>query len=256
MKTTLSKTWTSYLFCGLSAVILSWMLTGCRFGNHTVNAPPTAAYDGYDGFYDLNIKSLLFSVKLNGTSVPDANGSVNLLPTMLSSVLGEPVAFFHDPTSNQDVFANPATGGTQVLPTASTGTANGLGGISYQGQTATQTLWLDPACTEQLSVDEEGTYSEYSAPVTEAGLKVQGSISMNITVVTTFGGNCAASLAAMRTCLDDVTQCAGTDASTDQGNQTFVKSLLGAYLPAPSGLGIITEDQIQLLQSVSYTAKY
>jgi hypothetical protein len=56
-----SQNWLSYFWCGGIAIILSWALSGCRFGNHEVDPPSTGPF-----FYETSLSTIKLCATISG----------------------------------------------------------------------------------------------------------------------------------------------------------------------------------------------
>lgn len=243
----LGTNWSSYIFTGTLAVILSWALSGCRLGNHVEEGPtPPPSLTGY---YETAPQQLTFCTTLK----PDANTvcnevSVNLVPGLISSVMGNPIAFqiMNDETGEARFFYPFGSGYTMPVYVN-----KDTKELSYIGSTQTEVLWIDPACTTQLYLEEKGMVNT-GASNTVQGLTTVGRIALDIKVYSTYEGTCDDSLLDMENCFFDSNQCGGADATENGVLQTAVQNMYNPYIQA----GVIKAEDISNISSLGYTVSY
>src|SRR5688572_408828 len=79
-----SPSWLSYLFTGVMTVVASWAMSGCRFGNQTVEQPQQT--DPASGIYETQPQSLVYCAEDSC-----ANAATNLIPVDFTEILTNPV---------------------------------------------------------------------------------------------------------------------------------------------------------------------
>ncbi len=194
----LKPSWLSYALSGALAIMASWVLSGCYFGNRTVNQPVQG--DGVTGTYATLPQTLQYCASVASSSNEKCvYVSTSQIPADYTSIFTNPVAL---------ELANASTGDAWILPYPTPPNSNGIEVTVGSNQTfssppasATNTLWDDPACSRE---DNEGVEGSFGS----------GRVEFTLTYTIEFTGNCAASLQAMANCYNDATQC-GTHSQSD-----------------------------------------
>jgi hypothetical protein len=241
MSAILKPSWFSYALSGVLAIVASWALSGCYFGNKTVNQPVST--DGVTGFYETQPQTLKLCAATPGEICPSA--PTNLIPAFISNILTNPVALELQDPSTRKAGLFPYNGGAG---------AQGFGVIAGPNKTLTpdpasgsQTLWDDPACTEQLDLSIEGSYTLTNGPWTSntPNIPKSGRIQMTVTYTIGVAGSCTVSLQAMADCYADSTKCGSH-------SQSEVQTLFGPFISAAA----MAATDISKVQSLAYEITY
>ncbi|HUP57219.1 MAG TPA: hypothetical protein VM598_07180 [Bdellovibrionota bacterium] len=233
----LSPSWLSYLFTGVMTLFASWAMSGCRFGNQTVEAPQVQ--DLVSGIYETQPQSLVYCANDNNC----ANTPTNLIPAEFTEILTNPVVLrVTDPAAGRAILFSPF-GGEYGIPIF----VNPDQTLSVLRTSGRTTVWNDPACTRQDQELIEGRYTKTSGPWTSntPELTKDGRIEMTITYVTSFDGDCAASIQAVAACYADSAQCGTHDA----------ESVRALYAPFVNS-GAITAAEISTTTTLAYEISY
>jgi hypothetical protein len=235
MSALVKPSWISYALSGALALVASWALTGCYFGNRTVNQQ--AASDGVSGYYETAPQSLQFC------ATTCQNVATNQIPTDYSSIMTNPVGLQLQNASTGDAILFPYTGGQYGI--AVTASTNGT--VTTNQSSSPVQLWDDPACTSEQDEVIEGQFKISGGPFTSSppGIPISGHLALTITYTTTFSGNCTASLTSMADCYADSTQCGSH-------NQSDVQALFEPYINA----GALTAAGIVNLSTLAFEISY
>jgi hypothetical protein len=240
MSSILRPSWFSYALSGVLAIVASWALSGCYFGNKTVNQPVQS--DGVSGYYETQPQTLTLFASTPGEK--QASVPVNQVPAMYSQFLTNPVILaLSDPaTGDAGIFPYPQTDGHGLAVTASTD-----GSLSFNPSPISTTLWDDPACTQEATELLTGTFTKTNGPWTSntPTIPKTGRITLDITYTISIVGNCSVSLQAMADCYADQTKC-GTHSQSD------VAALFGPFISA----AVMTSADISKVTGVAYEMTY
>jgi hypothetical protein len=247
-----SRIWAGGIWAGAMALAfgaLALTLSGCRVGNYVVE-PPGA--DTISGYYETAPQRLQVCAQLGTTTQASAcvDANPSQVPAFLSVVVSNPVALImSDLTHGYAFLVNPAT--RQQLPLDVSTTDNQT--LSFNGNTGTQTLWMDPACSRQLYVQEQGSIN-LTDPTRNSGssLKITGRLDLVVDMAYSFDGSCAASLVAMQSCYTDRTQCGGSSDADNQNLQAAVNGVFGDFIQA----GAMSATDIGQVVGLGYTVTY
>ena len=242
----LSRTWTGYFLSGALAVVLSWAMTGCRFGNK-VERSETAVDDGFTGYYQTRPQSLRFCVT-DETDTQCASAQTNLVPPTVSNVVSNPVALLLEEGGGGNALLFDPYGNGSALPVF---VDTATGALSYIGYTAEEILWEDAACTTTLYVEEEGqSVQDFLGDI--LGLPVRGRISLNVSIFSTYDGDCTADLNVISDCYQDSKDCGGADDEENSMLQLVVQQVFSPYIDA----GVLTPGTIPEILSLGYEVSY
>ena len=232
--------WFSYALSGVLALVASWALSGCYFGNRTVNQPVQG--DGVTGYYETQPQSLQYCA--SAPSEKCVSAPTNQIPSDYTSIFTNPVLLeLQDAASGQaGIFPYPT-------PTNASGIGVTIGANQTFGtnQTASGTLWDDPACTREDDQLVDGSFTKTNGPWTSNTPEIakSGRIQLTLAYTITLSGTCTASLQAMANCYNDSTQC-GSHSQSD------VQSLFGPYIAA----GAMAATDIPNLTALAYEMSY
>jgi hypothetical protein len=238
MSVLLKPSWLSYTLTGALAILASWALTGCRFGNHQVDQAQQT--DGVSGYYETQPQSMKYCATT--ASETCQNVGTNMIPADFTSILTNPVALkLQDASTGQAVLFSAFGGTTGIAIFANTDQS-----LSVVG-TANAQLWDDPACTRTDQQLIEGAYTKTSGPWTSntPTIPKSGRINLTITYTITLNGTCTTSLQAIAACYGDATKC-GTH------EQSETQDLFGGYISA----GSMTAADIPNTTALAYEIVY
>lgn len=232
---------------------LAWamatVLTGCRFGNYT---SPSPTPDATTGFYDANPQSLQFCG--NGTASTCVQASTSQIPSFITAEITNPVALIVQDASTGDAILTDASGQGQTSLPIWVSSDNVT--LYYANSSSPTTLWNDPTCTTTTYLQENGTIVPGAGhPIAGGTGQTVGSITLKVQVIQTFdgtNGSCGPELQAMSNCYQNVTQCGGADAGTNQQLQAQVQSIFSAFI----GAGAMAASDIPNMTNVSYEVLY
>lgn len=224
-------------------------LTGCRFGNQIQTAPSPITIR----YYETQPQTLQFcAIPTSTASANCQNASVDIIPSLISDVMSNPVALRTDSTENQShlISLSPYH---DYLPTH----VSSDNSLSYAGRSNSVQLWDDSDCTTHFElIQNDGKISSLpeSTTTTSSGqsVLVSGRIQLTFEVSRYFEGNCEASLQKMYVCYTNPFECGGTDASENLQLQSRVQSFFEDYIQA----GVMTVSDIRTVTAVGYSVSY
>ena len=241
----LSQSWTGYLLSGAMAVVLSWALGGCRFGNKVER--DLSNLDTITGYYQAQPQSLRFCVTTaSGTTCDDAQ--TNLIPGTVANSVGNPSGFQVDNLETGYALIFDPFGQGEALPIFVDPADLSL---AYLGQTAESILWTDSNCTTTLYVEETGQLFQEALPDSQ-GLPLSGRMSLNVEIFSTYDGDCTADLTEIAACYDDEEDCGGVDAEENSLLQEIVQAVYSPYIQA----GVLTVGDLPDVTAVGYQVSY
>jgi len=233
------------------ASLITVMGTGCRLGNQVVKPEDPYANDP-SGYYKAGVETLTFCAGSGSSTCQSA--SVNLLPSLASSVYTNPViVMLEDPSTGEGYIAASDRSGRAfpILIGADNTT------LTYAGATQPETLWFDSACSTQMYLEQSGRLVADSANAGTdlQGLPLSGDIQLQVEVITTFDGDCSASLEAMRVCYLDATQCGSSLPSENEQLQLLAQDYFKKHVDA-GVLDLQDPSAFSTLRSISYEVNY
>ena len=263
MKTWTDPHWTSYFYSGSIALIISWALaitlSGCRIGNHETAAPNSDPYSGYYGTAPQAMK-LYATYTPQNTSTPQTTSesvSPSQTPEELATFFTDPLAFKVNTSTNTSAFiitpANPNSGLSVTFSATDQS-------FSLSGSFQPSTLWSDPNCTIEDFLDFNGNLAPLGStpnPMNAMGTSftLLGRITMDVRLEKKFLPDlitCSASLQAMYSCYQNVSNCMGSSLSDQQMNLLIVQSLFDPFIQA----GAMSASDIPFTTSVAYEVTY
>lgn len=237
--------WTSYLLSGTVAILLSWMLSGCRFGNNVVTPENP---DPITGYYQTQPQSLQFCVTFTSSATECRNVSTNQVPSLISQVLTQPVALqVTDPNHGEALFFDPFGNGTALPISIDLSNLE----LSYLGYGNPTPLWSDENCTSQLFIESEGAITK-TDPTEVSGLTTKGRIGLSIEVFEIYQGSCTNDLLEIEDCYSDANQCNGSTSSENAALQESVQNYFNPYIES----GAMSSDDISDVSSLGYSVNY
>jgi hypothetical protein len=226
------------------ALMVSWALGGCRFGNH-VETPPDP--DQISGYYATSPQSLTFCASHGTTSCAPA--APNLVPDTLADAMSNPVALILQDLESGSAYLASTAGTGAALPVF----ASPDGVLSFLGSTGKETLWRDPACTTQLFIEEDGTWTKSANAGTSAsGKPLSGRVQLRIQIIRTIDGTCGPTLQEIADCYANASLCGGADATENAELQAAVQYLFNDYIQS----GTMASTDIPNVSALAYEVSY
>jgi hypothetical protein len=232
----------------VAILTLSTCGSACRFGNHVSDSDTSASTsDPITGYYETQAKTLTFCAE--GATTQCVDSPLTQIPAFFKAAVTNPVALLLEDASTGAGYILASDGSGYNLPTAFSSTAN----INYSGATTPDTLWDDSACKTSIQLDETGTLSKTASSDTSAdGLPLSGAVTLTLTLVQSFEGDCSSSLTSMQGCMTDPSLCGGT---SDEENVAYLQAVQDFFAPYLTS-GVITSSDIPQLTSLSYEVTY
>jgi hypothetical protein len=248
-------TWTSYMAAGTAAIVLSWVLTGCRIGNRVEQNNGSTA-DTISGFYSTSPQTMEACVMKNGATDPNCTSlSTNSAPQALKDLMTDPVAVLLRDASSRTAhifspFATPDEEGS--IPSFMVTADLSRRTLTREKQVAPVALWFDAACQETGLTVINAAMNTQGAGSSVGGFKISGRIQLKFESYVWLEGSCAATTQAIADCLADVTKCRQTDAQENQVAQDFWRDYYGPYIDA----GLIAAADIPTVKTLGYGIVY
>ena len=245
--------WISYLFYGSLAIVLSWMTSGCRFGNRTeTQAGSSSNSDPYSGYYVTAPKSLSFLVTT--TSTVQKSADVSQIPSEISTYLTNPVAL---------VVTNLNTGKAVITSPAMLNSDQGTSlpinlksdlSLSFHGQSTSAELWTDTACQSYLDFQESGKVTQNTNIQGPSGntLALSGQLQLTFKITNYLSGDCTATLQFFANCYQDSTQCEGSTSDQNLRIQAAIQDTFAPYIDS----GAMNFSDFPSVTSYGYEAAY
>ena len=230
----------------LTVLVLS--ASACRFGNRTSEPDTsTVSTDPITGYYETQAKTLTFCTE--GATNRCIDTPLDKIPTFFKAAVTNPVGLLLDDSETGAGYIIASDGSGYNLPTGFASTAS----IQYQGATSPGTLWDDPACNTHIELSQTGSLSKTASASSSAdGLPLTGALTLTMSLLQSFDGDCAPSLTAMEACMNDPTTCGGVD---DEENVLYMQAVQEFFQPYLDS-GVITSTDIPGLTTLSYEVTY
>lgn len=238
----------SYLVSGTLAILASWILTGCRFGNHVERAD---SVENLTGYYRSQPVRLMFKAVLQpqggAVETREFAGNTDHLPDNWDIFLTDPSGVAMDPASSQGFLMGIV--GDKGYKTPIQFTQAGQFNLVTPPQ---EIRFTDsPPCTQVWTLEGAGTLTQ-TAKSTYKDFPTRGNLSLTTSGDRRYQGDCSNVLGIFQSCLQDLTKCPG---STETDQKTWQGFVAGVYGPAILAGGITAND-IQAIQELSYTLVY
>lgn len=243
--------WASYFFSGALALILSWALSGCRFGNSKSEAPATSDVT----YYRTQAVELQVCALLSGKKEPDCakfydSDAISMMPLSLSRVVGNPVGLFHFLTSDTFSLFNPLFEGSSK-PAMPIDVDVTTGVLSFEGETEPQVVWRDQSCTVVTQLVEEGLIDRNS-PETVSDIPTLGRMDLVATYLFYYSEGCQDTLGQMARCYEKSTECGGNSADDNLLWQQRVTELIGHYFSS----GAVKPEDFKDVRTLAFAAAF
>jgi len=249
-----SQNWLSYFWCGGIAIILSWALSGCRFGNHEVDPPSTGPF-----FYETSLTTIKLCATISGGASQCATETnPNFLPnisltqganpeTGLPNLgqLPDPVELAIDPsTANQYDLFDPATNSPYFFLDY-----DNQGNVNFPEGQASIPVFIDTTtgdalCSLNLDLQASGELTTAGPFTTNLGLPLTGRMPLIVDAVFTpisQGNGC-----------QTAASCYSTPSACDGNAPSIVASYYQNFVNA----GLINAGNMGNVTSLSYEITY
>ena len=226
---------------------MAWALTGCRFGNLTEYLEKEEEEKVFDGYYESEPQKLTFCAETNEDSFCN-EVNTNQIPSYISSILSNPVAFLFDPEQDgASYFFNPEGDGSALTVSFDPETLQ----FSYLGYSDPQILWEDSNCTSQFFFQVDGSISQQDQDSEHSsGYPTSGRAEIKLQSLTTFDGDCVSSLTEMLQCYEDISYCG--DEEYNETTQESVQAIFNPFIEAE----VLDTDEIDQITSLGYEVSY
>lgn len=258
-----SITWTSYLFTGTMALLMSWMLTGCRFGNNVEEdsgggetTQPTPPSDQVSGFYVTVPRNLQYCVQFSDPNKKAScvSSSVHLIPSFITEVIVNPVAFAAlDYEEGRFALFDYDYPDQSNIPYFEIFADKGAKTMSYLGETGKMSFWdqAKDQCTLNRRLALEGSYSFEDRGAEVNGKTIGGKMDLQINVGDFFEF-CDASLSEMAVCYEDQNKCFPGNQTVARRRYQTVRSLFEPFVES----GAIHPSEIAEIEFTLYEVQY
>ena len=236
--------WFYYLVTGTVAIIISWLFTGCRFGNN-IERPSNP--DTISGYYQTQPQTLQFCATHTTTKCNEV--ITNQIPQLISQVMSNPVALVMQDLSTGDAVLVAPKGDGSALPVIVTPKNT----LELNRSTRSSVLWDDRDCTFKIYVIEAGALTKESTPITVGGgLPLSGRVQLDVQILTAFDAKCKASLDKMASCYQDKDTCGGSTDADNKSLQGSVQDLFNPYIEAK----VMQVSDIPYISATGYEVLY
>lgn len=249
----LRQNWLSYFWAGGIAIILSWALSGCRFGNHEVDPPSTGPFyyetavnsielcanfaDGTQKCMNETNPSFLPNIGLQQGSTPSTG-----LPDL--GQLPDPLEATIDPvTANQYDITDPMSGTPYFALSYDSQNNIGLSGSLNPGiPIFLDTSTGDSLCNLNLDLEMSGSLTTSGPFTTNTGLPLNGRMLLQIALtMTPQGSGCQTAVS----CLTTPGVCDGN-----------AESIVANYYSNFNNSSILGTESLANVASMSYLVNY
>ncbi len=244
--------WSSFFMSGILAIVLSWAVTGCRFGNSVTTAKNK---DQITGYYEMRAQKIdLFTKLENEPSAREGVHSPNKIPAPIGSVTSNPSVLVMENLDTGLGFIGHYIQSKRVdwLPILISPSF----GVSTSGQGDRFTAWGDQKCVRQHFFQGSGSLNQEAARLI-AAIQTRGRIEMDLTFYNTYTGqnshsDCQASLASISQCYSDSTKCTGKSQQEKETQQRIQRLRFSPYIDA----GIIDLSDLPNVEAMGYEVSY
>lgn len=240
--------WTSYAMGGALAIILSWIMTGCRFGNHQENTPGKPA-DTLSGYYSTEL------VTFRACAVTeDGQGGCGLLPGSgvpdpYATYLHDPLFFYQqDTSSGKSYLMNPWADQAQGI-----GVTARASDRTFKNEDEQNFLFWDGHCLTQDHVTLAGSLNSKDSGKQMSGKTISGHAVILVTDTFSFdSATCGPARNELYACYIDETLCG---AGTKEGNQELHENVVAFFRPYLDH-GALNEKDIPLVSKMVLEISY
>lgn len=224
--------------------VLSWALSGCKFGNRVEEGGPP---DGWSGKYEVDLRSHSRCVLLSGNQgaicEPEEAAQV---PATIRSVFTNPVLFQLARAGEGGGYFIASNDQTRGFPTRIDLNNSEIQHSSVLSEPSH--LWTAGDCYGADYMFQTG----HVRKTRKTG--ILGRVEVDLTLQTSFTGTeCQAVLAIMSSCILDLTRCEPSDQTNTQTVlQTYAKSVFSPYVDK----GLITNADIQDVEAFGTVISY
>lgn len=253
MKTLAHGSWGHYFLLGMSAVLLSWLVSGCRFGNRVEFSLKD---DGVTGLYGMQAQNAQFCFRsLSSQNTQCVSGPISSIPTGSSNIMTHPLYVqYHSSKNPVDLIAagnstNPNRPSLQVTLSKSQKTVKTSGIISQV------TAMLDPLCIGRLELSIDGQWDSDNKEETPYG-KTRGRLSLDYEVFMNYSavdnGDCQSTMTLVHACYLDAQNCGAGDPEENQTWHEFWINELALFIDS----GAMTVNDIPDLGGYGFRVEY
>ncbi len=238
--------WFSYFISGTAAVMASWLLSGCRLGNH-LELPQNP--DQISGYYETAPQSFEVCATYDHSSC-NLNTPVNQIPSMPAVIMSNPVILLMKDLKTGEALLGDSRGSGYAIRIF----ADESGRLTDERHFNPSTFWVDEPCYWQESIVEEGTYSKNSPGVSVSNQepKISGKIELSFEYYFQFFGTCDQTLGTLYSCYLDPNKCGDTDSAKNAKYHLFTKSIFDLYLAAQ----VMQETDIKTAKALYFKVLY
>ncbi len=242
----------SYFVTAVLAVLMSWMVAGCKFGNSVQYAESP---DQLTGYYEMRPQSVRLFLQLDGeTGAREGQHPPSQIPYPIGAITTNPVILYMQDLKQgyglliSALVSNPTDG----LPIAVQNNTR----LVTDGQSNLLLAWNDPACTRQYFFSGTGSIDP-SIHTTFSSITTRGRIQMDLNFYYTItpqegATSCDASLTAMAQCLQNVNACLGESADERQQVQEVQRLRYQPFLDAH----LLTFEEFPRLRGFGFDVSY
>ena len=254
MYETRTNGWLNYLLSGILALLMGWVATGCRRGNHQDPLVMPKNPDQVSGYYKMAPQSYSVCTLLSTDSQAKcASQSTNLIPSDPQFRFTTPSALILSDLESGDgrLYRLPDVNGSyRYTPVV----------IDQNAKTFRSSLKYDPGqlwyndfnCTWVLKMDIDGKYQDFQTPQTLGDYKLRGNISQTAFYSYALSPNCTSELQAMKSCYFDENTCGGESDTENHQRHEEVAADFQMYFDA----NVLDTQDLPKLQAFGYQITY
>jgi len=245
--------WLTYLTCGTLAVLMSWVMSGCRIGNRTQNTPPSIVLN----FYEMAPQKYSAHVQLKNVSAPVTtdNMPISAVPTFLTNLLSNPIGIQVDSSQGRAALFNPAAAPDSSGNVSSMGVNYNVSNNTYSMEsTADEAFNTNCSLNETLSATGAVNSTDSGTSIGKYSIAGHNQlvVKMDNDFTAATAGGCDSTMTVIMNCYNDATQCQQTTTNDNLALQGFFQDLFAPYIQS----NLITSNQIQDVTSMGFQLNY
>ncbi len=270
---TVRPSWAQIALCGVVSVVISWVFSACRFGNHVDTPPPPeptptpTPRPGITGFYETSFNSLTFLA--DPSSQTAQSSTADKIPSFVGAAISSPVAFILTGNGGEGNLVNAMEKNPDGSRTSLPMNADASGTLSYnvkEKYTSTKIpllstpLWTqDDSCLVSTLFMGSGKLNIADTYNNDHPSKwpVSGRVDLTFQVYVFFDpfsptATCAPAMELLAACYVDNAKCDTDDPGLALERQKFAISLFKPYIDA----GALHASDISNVTTLAYEVTY
>jgi len=240
----------NYLIYGGVALILSWVLTGCRFGNQVEEKDQNANSDTISGYYKMEPKSYGLCAQLSDTDTPTcAEPSTKTIPQDVNDTFSNPIAILlRDASNGRTQIFNPFVNNPSILEIAFDTSSRKTEGA---GESSTY-LDSNKECYDYAYLLATGELNDSNSGQVLKNKTIRGSFHFQWVEYHSFNGSCANILSLIKDCYVNQNNCGQSSDDANFTEHTYWVNFFKPYIDAQ----VISVAEIPKLVEFFYQVNY